>query len=143
MSGLTAYIVSSWLLVFLRLIGATQFSPRLYWACAMFGSTRAGAMLAGRLVRAVALSLFVPFWYAVVFEFAGNADWLFGTGLGVAHGLLVGVTLPFTAKRDGCAKTPAPGMFGWRLGLATPFMLLLVYSVYGATLGYAYVVVAP
>jgi hypothetical protein len=143
MSGLTAYIVSSWFLVFLRAVGATQFSPRIYWACGLFGSTRGSALLAGRLVRALALSLFVPFWYALIFEFTGNADLPFGAMLGVAHGILVGLTLPFTMKRNGCAKTPQPGMFAWRLGLATPMLLLLVYATYGAALGYAYVVVAP
>jgi hypothetical protein len=143
MSGLTAYIVSSWLLVFLRAVGATKFSPRQYWACGMFGSTRGPAMMAGRLSRAVALSLFVPFWYALVFEYAGNADLPFGALLGLGHGVLVGITLPFIGRRQGCAKVPSPGLFGRRLGAATPLFLLLVYGLYGATLGYAYVVVTP
>jgi hypothetical protein len=34
-------------------------------------------------------------------------------------------------------------LFGWRLGGATPIIVLLAYALYGATLGYGYVVIAP
>jgi hypothetical protein len=143
MSGMTAYIISSWVLVFVRAIGATEYAPRLYWACGLFGSTRGAALIAGRLARAFALTLLIPFWYAIVFGLVGNADLRIGTLLGLAHGGLVGFTLPLATRRSGCAKTPAPGLFAWRLGFGTPLLLLLVYAVYGAILGYAYVVVAP
>ncbi len=143
MGGMTAYIMSSWVLVFVRAIGATDYAPRLYWACSLFGNTRGAALIAGRMARAFALTLLVPFWYAIVFGLVGSADLKTGTLLGLAHGAVVGFTLPLATRRSGCAKTPAPGMFAWRLGFATPILLLLVYAVYGATLGYANVVVAP
>jgi hypothetical protein len=142
-SGLAAYIISSWLLVLVRLLGITSYSPRLYWACSLFGSVRGAALFAGRITRAVGLSILVPLVYALVFEITGNAELPIGAIVGVVHALLVGVALPIVAMRSGCAKAPAPGLFGWRLGAATPLVVLLVYAVYGATLGYVYVVVAP
>ena len=142
-SGLTAYIVSSWSLVVLRVLGATRFSPRLYWACGMFGSMRGSAMFGGRVVRAVTLSVIIPFIYALIFEIIGNAELPVGAMLGLVHGALVGITLPIISRRGGCAKAPAPGLFGWRLGGATPIIVLLAYALYGATLGYGYVVIAP
>jgi hypothetical protein len=142
-SGLTAYIVSSWMLVLLRVIGATRLSPRLYWACSLFGSLRGGAMFGGRIVRALTLSVVVPFVYALIFEIVGNAEVPVGAMLGMLHGVLVGATLPIVSRGAGCAKAPTPGLFGWRLGAATPLLLLLVYTLYGATLGYGYVVIAP
>ena len=142
-SGLTAYILNSWLLVVLRLIGATSFSPRLYWACALFGSVRGVAMFGGRVARAGVMSIIIPALYAAVFEFLGDADLEHGALLGLAHGVLVGVALPLVSGRAGCAKAPASGLFGWRLGAATPLLIPLVYACYGAALGYAYVVIAP
>lgn len=142
-SGLTAYIVSSWTLVVLRVLGATRLSPRTYWACGLFRSMRGSAMFGGRVMRALTLSIAVPFVYALIFEIIGNAELPVGAMLGLLHGALVGITLPIVSRRAGCVKAPAPGLFGWRLGPATPLLILLVYSLYGATLGYGYVVIAP
>jgi hypothetical protein len=142
-SGLTAYIVSSWTLVLLRVVGITRFSPRDYWACGLFGSLRGAAMFGGRVVRALTLSIIIPFFYALIFEILGNAELPAGAMLGLVHGALVGTTLPVIAARTGCARAPAPGLFGWRLGAATPLVVLLAYALYGATLGYGYVVIAP
>jgi hypothetical protein len=142
-SGLTAYILSSWMLVLLRLIGLTRYAPRTYWACTLFGSLRGAAMFGGRIARAVALSLVVPPLYAVAFEIAGNADLPLGALIGVTHGVAVGILLPAVAGRTACARAPSPGLFGWRLGAATPLLLLFIYGLYGASLGWVYVVVLP
>ncbi|HEY0671572.1 MAG TPA: hypothetical protein VGD27_04850 [Longimicrobiales bacterium] len=142
-SGLTAYILSSWVLVFLRVAGATRFAPRDYWACTLFGGLRGAAMFGGRIARAVGMSVIAPSVYALIFEVVGNAELTLGAVLGVAHGVLVGITLPVIGRRASCAKAQNPGLFGWRLGAATPLLLLLVYGLYGATLGWAYVVIAP
>jgi hypothetical protein len=142
-SGLTAYIVSSWLLVLLRLVRATTFAPRVYWACGIFGSTHGAALFAGRVLRAIAFTLLIPLLYVIVFEIIGNAELAFGALLGSAHGVFVGITLPIIAARHGCAQAPSPGFFGWRLGGATPLLIIFVYALYGATLGYVYVIPAP
>jgi hypothetical protein len=142
-SGLTAYILSSWLLVLLRLLGLTRYAPRTYWACTLFGSLRGAAMFGGRLTRALALTLFIPLGYAIIFEVIGNADLPLGAIIGLVHGAAVGTLLPIIARRPRCTNAPLPGLFGWRLGAATPLLLLLIYTLYGATLGWAYVVILP
>ena len=142
-SGLAAYIISSWLLLFLRVIGATRFSPRIYWACALFGSTRGGAMFAGRAMRALTLTLLVPFFYALAFELLGNAELPLGAALGFAHGVLIGLTLPFLTSRAGCRKAPRTGVFAWHLGRANVLLIPLTYASYGAVLGYVYVIASP
>jgi hypothetical protein len=100
-------------------------------------------LFGGRVVRALTLSVVIPFFYALIFEIIGNAELPVGAILGLIHGTIVGVTLPIISRRGACAKAPAPGLFGWRLGAATPIIVLLAYALYGATLGYGYVVVAP
>ncbi len=100
-------------------------------------------MFGGRIARALALSLIVPALYAVAFEIVGNADLPLGAVIGLAHGAAIGILLPVIAGRAGCTKAPSPGLFGWRLGAATPLLLLLVYGLYGASLGWVYVVVLP
>ncbi len=100
-------------------------------------------MFGGRVARAVGMSVIVPALYAAVFEFLGDADLKQGALLGLGHGVLVGVALPLIARRQRCANAPATGLFGWRLGAATPLLIPLVYAFYGAALGYAYVVIAP
>lgn len=142
-SGLTAYIVSAWLLVLMRLLGFTRYAPRTYWACGLFGSMRGAAMFAGRIARAVALTVVVPLGYAIIFEVVGNADLPLGAMLGLLQALLVGAVLPIIAARPRCRNAPTPGLFGWRLGAATPLLLLFIYTLYGATLGWVYVVVLP
>ena len=141
-SGVTAYIISSWMLVFVRALGVTKYSPRIYWACGLFGRTTGAALFGGRVVRALALSVFVPLLYAAFFEVAGDAELVIGALVGSVHAFVVGVTLPIIARRHGCSKAPPPGLFGWRLGNATPLVILAVYALYGAALGYVYVVVS-
>lgn len=143
LSGLTAYIISSWLLLFMRVIGLTRFSPRIYWACGLFGGTGGGAMFAGRAARALALSIVFPFLYALGFELLGNAELPLGAALGAGHGVLIGLTLPLLSRREGCRRAPKPGLFGWQLGRANVVLIPLVYAAYGAILGYVYVIASP
>jgi hypothetical protein len=139
-SGLTAYVVSSWLLIFLRVIGATRYVPRVYWACVAFGGLTGAAAFGGRVLRAICMIALIPLLYAVFFELTGNADLKIGGLLGMVHAAVVGLILPLVGATAKCRRAPVPGLFGWRLGAATPFLLLLVYALYGATLGYVYVV---
>ena len=142
-SGLTAYIVTSWLLLLFRVVGMTDLSPRVYWACSLFGGTRGGAMFAGRVARAVAMMVLIPLPYVAAFEIIDKAELPVGAALGLLHGLFIGVTLPLVSRRRGCAKAPPPGLFGWRLGAATPLLILIIYTLYGAILGYVYVAASP
>jgi hypothetical protein len=73
----------------------------------------------------------------------GNAELPMGAIVGSIHAILVGLALPVVARREGCTQAPTPGLLGWRLGPATPLIILLVYALYGATLGYVYVVISP
>jgi hypothetical protein len=123
-------------------LGITRYVPRSYWAARMFGNTRGFAMFGGRVLRAFALIVLIPLPYVLAFEIAGNADLRFGLLLGLIHGGFVGLTLPLIAGR-GAAGTAEPGLFGWRLGAATPLLILITYAVYGAVLGYVYVIPSP
>ena len=140
-SGLFAYIGFSWLLILLRVLGLTRYVPRSYWAARLFGNTRGFAMFGGRVLRAFALIVLIPLPYVLVFEIAGNADLRFGVLLGVTHAVFVGLTLPLIAGR--AKGTLEPGLFGWRLGAATPLLILITYAFYGAILGYVYVIPSP
>jgi hypothetical protein len=141
-SGLVAYIGFSWLLISLRLIGLTSYTPRSYWAARVVGNTRGFAMFVGRVLRAFVSTVLVPLPYVAAFELVGNADLRFGALLGLLHGILVGFTLPVIAGASS-RSSPSPGLFGWRLGYATPFIMLFSYAFYGTILGYVYVIPSP
>lgn len=136
-SGLIALFISTWLLMILRKLEVTQYLPRAYWSCGLFGGTANAALLFAGLLRMILLITLVPVVYALIFARLHDASALNGALIGIAHGALAGAVLPLAARR--CGATLAPGLLGWRLGKATPLVLLFVHAAYGAVLGYVYV----
>jgi hypothetical protein len=135
-SGLTAIVVSSWLLMILRSSGATRYLPRAYWACALFAGTGNASLILAGLLRMIAMIAFFPFIYAAIFVYLGRAEAIVGMMIGLVHGLLAGLMIPIAARR--CGANP-PGLLGWNLGRMTPLILLFVHAVYGSLIGYIYV----
>lgn len=90
------------------------------------------------------------FFYVAVFEAMGRADWLLGTAVGAAHGLVVLVAvmplLPglhprMASEHHGPEPTRAlepPGFMALHYGRRTPVLSLLAHLVYGAILGSFY-----
>lgn len=75
----------------------------------------------------------------------GSADAFTGALTGVAHGVLAGSVLAPLGRRSRCiasGRLPAPGFFGRRLGVATPIGIVAAHVIYGAMLGYIFVVPA-
>lgn len=138
---MTGYVASTWLLMVLRKLGATRYLPRAYWSCAVTGGVGDIALLFAGLLRAVAMVAVLPFVYALIFRYLGRAEVLPGTMIGLVHGAVAGLLLPLAAKR--CKGAKAPGLLGWRLGRPTPFVLLVVHAVYGALIGWIYVLPLP
>lgn len=136
-SGMTAIIVSTWLLMLLRSLGVTRYLPRAYWSCAFFGGAGNISLIFGGLLRMIAMTAFIPFVYAAIFTYTGRAEAVIGAMIGLAHGLIAGMALPYAARR--CASAKPPGFMGWNLGRATPVVLLFVHAVYGSLIGYIYV----
>ena len=136
-SGLVGLVLSSWLLMLLRKVGATRYLPRAYWSCALFSSTRDASLVSAGVLRMVLLIVAFPVAYAVVFTTLGRAEAVVGAIAGAVHGMLAGLTLPLAARR--CSGAVAPGFMGWNLGRLTPLVMVLVHAVYGAALGYVYV----
>ena len=83
----------------------------------------------------------LPLLYGLVFELT-QADIVTGLMAGAAHAVLAGAALPLIAGAGKCTPAYAAGLFGWRLGRATPLVLLVTRVMYGAVLGYVYVVPA-
>ena len=136
-SGLTAVTISTWLLMVLRSMGATLYLPRAYWSCGLFAGTGNASLIFAGLLRMIAMITVIPFIYAAVFVYTGRAEAIVGLMIGLAHGMLAGMMLPLAARR--CTGAKAPGVLGWNLGRATPFVLLFVHAVYGSVIGYIYV----
>ena len=140
-SGLTAFVLSTWFLMLMRQLGVTRYLPRAYWSCAITGGVSDAALLLAGLVRAGAMIIIFPMLYAVLFARFADADLVSGAALGLAHGFLAGFALPLAARR--CGGAHPPGLLGWRLGRATPLVILFVHAAYGALLGYVYVIPTP
>jgi hypothetical protein len=137
-SGLVGLVLSSWLLMLLRRVGATRYLPRAYWSCALFGSAGDASLAFAGLLRMLALIAAFPIAYAFAFNTLGRAEALVGAIAGAVHGLLAGLALQLAARR--CSGAIAPGFMGWNLGRLTPIVMILVHAVYGAALGYVYVI---
>jgi len=136
-SGLTAYVLSSWVLMVLRKLNATLYLPRAYWSCAITGGVSNAALVFAGFLRMIAMVAVIPVAYAITFAYLGRAEVLMGLMIGAIHGLLAGILLPLAARL--CAGARPPGLLGWRLGRATPLVMVFVHAVYGAALGYVYV----
>ena len=136
-SGLTALVISTWLLMLLRSLGATRYLPRAYWSCALFAGTGNASLILAGLLRMIAMIAVFPFLYAAVFVYTGRAEAIIGLMIGLAHGLLAGLMLPLAARR--CSGANPPGLLGFNLGKLTPLVLLFVHAVYGSLIGYIYV----
>lgn len=140
-SGLVAYVLSSWVLMVLRKLNATRYLPRAYWSCAIMGGVSDAALVFAGFIRMLAMVAIFPIVYAVAFAYLGRAEALIGLIIGAIHGTLAGILLPLAARR--CAGASPPGLLGWRLGHATPLVMVFVHAVYGAALGFVYVVASP
>ena len=136
-SGVSALVLSTYLLMLLRSAGATRYLPRAYWSCMLFGSTGNAALVFAGLLRMAASVSIIPLIYAAIFTLTGRAEAIVGLMIGLTHGLIAGLVLPLAARR--CSGANAPGILGWNLGRATPFILLFTHGLYGALLGYIYV----
>lgn len=137
-SGLAAYVLSTWVLMVLRKLGATRYLPRAYWSCALTGGASNAALVFAGLVRLLMMVGVFPIAYALLFAYMGKAEVLPGMIIGAIHGVVAGILLPLAARR--CDGAVPPGLLGWRLGKPTPLVLLFVHAVYGAMIGYVYLV---
>jgi len=140
-SGLTACVLSNWVLMLFRKLNATRYLPRAYWSCLLLGGVSDAALVLGGLIRVIAMVAVFPFIYAYIFRQIGRAEVLPGLVIGAAHGLLAGIALPLAARR--CKGAKPPGLLGWRLGRPTPLVMLFVHAAYGALLGWIYVLPSP
>jgi hypothetical protein len=141
-AGFSATIAVTWLAFVARRFGWTRLSPVRVLGC-FFASNAdgVGSRLIGTLLHFAAGGIVLPLIYGVIFELTGQAEIPFGLALGALHGIIAGLALPLITSQAHCTGVPRdPGIFGWRLGLATPPGLLLAHALYGGVLGYVYVV---
>lgn len=141
-SGFTATLAVTWLDGVACAYGLTRLrAPRLL-GCLVVERPRWLGASAGLLLHFLLGTLAFPAAYAVVFTRLGRADAGMGMLLGGIHGLAAGASLPWLARAGRCSPEGGPGLFGRRLGVATPLGIVLAHIVYGGLLGYVYVVPA-
>ena len=111
-----------------------------------FTDDRRAANVLGFLLYLV-MGWFVSFFYYLVFEVAGNANWWIGAITGFVHGTLLLTAffplLPYLHPRvaseydgpDVVRRLEPPGFLGLHYGYRTPAIALLAQVVYGAILG--------
>lgn len=101
-------------------------------------SSRGGlGWVAGAGALLVAGSALLPLAYYAVFLAVGRADAQIGALTGVGQGVLAGILLALLPRRD--TAVPSPGLFGRHAGASTPLFILLAHALYGAALGYIFV----
>lgn len=93
--------------------------------------------------------------YALVFSTVGSANWLLGLGVGVVHGIVVGLVMPMMPVMHPRMSGPTPpggpvsieagevhlsaaGAFGAAWGGMTPVGMIMGHAVYGVVLALVY-----
>lgn len=107
-------------------------------AGAIFRRPAGFGRLLGSLLHFAAGTFLFPTAYAVGFEMMARADVGLGAAMGLLHGVLAAALLPIAWHRTG-DQGPA-GLLGRRLGPLTPIGIVMTHVLYGALLGYIYVV---
>ncbi|MBI4408591.1 MAG: hypothetical protein HY561_02705 [Gemmatimonadetes bacterium] len=135
-------LAASALLAAARALGWTRLAPARLLGCLFLSEPRGLTNLTLGLALEFGLgTLAFPALYAFVFHLSARADVRTGAMLGLVHGLATAFSLPLIARSGRCGRrgvmAPA-GLLGWGLGPATPVLLLLAHTVYGALLGYVY-----
>lgn len=129
----------SWLAAFAYWRGLTRLRPAVALGGLLLGgrSGRGLRALVGTGAHFLLGTLAFPALYALVFALTGRADVAAGALLGGGHAVLAGLALPLAWR--GARQEGAAGLFGWRLGAATPPGLVAAHVLYGVLLGYIYV----
>jgi hypothetical protein len=141
-AGFAGTFVVTWLAFVGRSYGWTRLSPARILGCVFSADPEAfGTRVLGIGVHLMAGGVVLPLLYGALFEWMGRADVLLGACLGLAHAVIAGILLPVVVAYGHCAGPGRdPGLFGWRLSAVTPVAFVLAHALYGALLGYVYVV---
>ena len=141
-AGFFATLVLSWLAGLAYWQGLTRLRVQATLGALLLrgpGARSGGRLrgLVGALGHFLLGTLAFPAVYALIFGIVGRADVPVGAMIGGGHALVAGLALPL-AWRAGRQEGGA-GLFGWRLGAATPPALVAAHVLYGVLLGYIYV----
>jgi hypothetical protein len=143
--GFVATVVLTTLLAGLQGLGFTRMSIP-FMLGTIFTSDRDRAKLIGFGVHLLN-GWWIAATYAAIFQTLGNANWVLGAGIGLAHGLFVLVAilplLPGLHPRMASEQrgpTPTrllepPGFLALHYGRRTPISVLVGHLIYGAILG--------
>lgn len=144
--GVAATLFATGLIAGALRAGWTSFDPIRTLGCIIATRPDSGmALAAGSVLHLILGSAVFPAVYAVIFELLGRADALTGAVIGGIHGSIAGLCLPAFVARTRCGRArraPDPGIFARKLGTLTPVGILSVHAIYGAVLGFIYVVPA-
>jgi hypothetical protein len=160
LSGIVATTVMSMMMKMAAAMGMTQMPPM---------ELITGSMLTGDTTKAKQIG-FVLHWimmgtvvfglgYALIFSIAGSASWLLGLGIGIVHGIAVGLIMPMfpamhprmsgptgpegpVTVEDGQVHLSAAGPFAAAWGAMTPVGLIVGHAAYGLVLALVYQAVA-
>lgn len=107
-------------------------------AGAIFRRPAGFGRLLGSLLHLAAGTFLFPTVYAIVFEIMARADVGLGAAMGLLHGVLAAALVPLAWRWT--ADEGRAGVLGRRLGSLTPIGIVMTHVLYGALLGYIYVV---
>ncbi|MBI4544650.1 MAG: hypothetical protein HY703_05625 [Gemmatimonadetes bacterium] len=143
-AGTAATLAVAWLAA---LLPGSGISAIRFLGC-LPGAGPAGLLngLLGWLTLLATGTLALPILYALGFEALGRAHLDNGLLLGAVHSLAAGFALPILGNRNRCiraGKLPPPGPFAYRYGRLAPLRFILAHLLYGAIIGYVYVVPLP
>ncbi len=118
--------------------GLTQLRPSVVIAGLLLQRSTGLRRLLGSVIHLLAGTFLFPTIYGLTFEAFARADVALGATLGLLHGVVVGTLIPVAWRLAG--GEGRAGVFGRRLGSLTPFGIVTTHVLYGALLGYIYVV---
>ena len=128
----------SWLAGVAYWHGLTRLRPSVVLAGLLLRRPSGLGRQLGSALHLLAGTFLFPAMYGLAFEALARADVAIGATLGLLHGTVVGALLPLAWRLAGGAERA--GVFGRHLGSLTPFGIVTTHVLYGALLGYIYVV---
>lgn len=138
-AGFVASVLAAAFFGLARSFHITRYSPAMQLGGLVVDDPRLpAAETVGLAAQLLLGSTVVPLLYFSILPLLGGPGWGSGALLGVVHGALAIVLLPWAARvhrgvRAG--RIPAPGRWGEGWGTATPVVVLAGSVLYGAVVG--------
>lgn len=140
-AGIVGALVMSIMTDVSRAMGIIEANMSRYQGCIITGHSHGTKPLLAGLASHLMMGAILAIGYAIVFRVIGEATWILGAAIGVAHFAAAGAAFPLMDRANPCVRDGRIrgfGPFGKNYGLMMIMGLFMGHVVYGAIVGAIY-----